>query len=173
MNASRIEVSRGFLDFSRHKLIEQQWPRLRNCVATLTVEQVWWRPNRASNSIGNLLLHLNGNVGQWLVASFNGAPDLRDRPAEFGAPAQFSASVLLEKLDATLRAADQVLARLTEAELSATYQIQGQTVSGLYAVYQVIEHFSMHYGQILYIVKSLVGADLGFYAELNQTGRAS
>jgi hypothetical protein len=173
MDASQTEVSREFLDFSRRKLIEQQWPRLRDCVAPLTVEQVWWRPNPASNSIGNLLLHLNGNVGQWLVASFNGAPDHRDRPAEFSAPAQLSASVLLEKLDATLRAADEVLVRLTAKELLATYRIQGHTASGLYAVYQMIEHFSMHYGQILYIVKSLAGVDLGFYSELNQTGRVS
>lgn len=172
MDVNETGVSQAFLDFSRRKLIELEWPRLRDCVAPLTDEQVWWRPNPASNSIGNLLLHLNGNVGQWLVASFNGAEDLRDRPAEFDAPQQLSASVLLEKLDATLHAAGEVLARLTAKELLASYRIQGNTVSGLYAVYQVVEHFSMHYGQILYIVKSLGGEDLGFYRELNKTGQA-
>ena len=60
-----------FLEFSRSRLLEQYWPRLRTCVESLTDEQLWWRPNDSSNSIGNLILHLNGNVRQWLVASFN------------------------------------------------------------------------------------------------------
>ena len=72
-----------FLEFSHQKLVEQYWPRLRTCVESLTDEQVWWRPNDSSNSIGNLMLHLNGNVRQWLVASFNRLEDRRDRPAEF------------------------------------------------------------------------------------------
>jgi hypothetical protein len=74
-----------FLEFSRKKLLEQYWPRLRACIESLSDEQVWWRPNDSSNSIGNLILHLNGNVGQWLVASFNHQEDARDRPAEFTA----------------------------------------------------------------------------------------
>jgi len=74
-----------FLEFSRNKLLEQYWPRLRGCVESLTDEQVWWRPNEASNSIGNLILHLDGNVRQWLVSSFNRLEDARDRPAEFSA----------------------------------------------------------------------------------------
>jgi hypothetical protein len=69
-----------FLEFSRNKLLEQYWPRLRACVEQLTDEQVWWRPNEASNSIGNIILHLNGNVGQWLIASFN----KRECPASVG-----------------------------------------------------------------------------------------
>src|SRR5947207_7295544 len=79
------DVSTLFLGFSRAKLLDQYWPRLRTCVESLTDEQVWWRPNDASNSIGNLILHLNGNVQQWLVASFSRLEDARDRPAEFSA----------------------------------------------------------------------------------------
>ena len=67
------ELAALFLDFSRRKLMEEFWPRIRECVESLTDEQIWWRPNPASNSVGNLLLHLNGNLGQWLVASFNRA----------------------------------------------------------------------------------------------------
>ena len=65
-----------------------------------------------------------------------------------------------------------VLARLTEEELAAPYEIQGYHVSGLEAVYQVVEHFGLHYGQIAYIAKSLSGRDLGFYRDLTKTGRA-
>ncbi len=160
-----------FLEFSRRKLLEQYWPRLRGCVESLTEEQVWWRPNGASNSVGNLILHLNGNVRQWLVASFNKLEDVRDRPAEFNERRLTPSSSLLEQLGATMQQASATLSRLTEADLLASFQIQGHNVTGLAAVYQVVEHFGLHYGQILYVTKMLRGEDLGFYRELNQTGR--
>src|SRR5579871_3469586 len=162
-----------FLEFSRRKLFEQYWPRMRKATEALSQEQIWWRPNDASNSIGNLLLHLNGNVWQWLVASFNKLDDKRDRPAEFAATGDLSAAELLDRLGQTLGEAEKVLGRLTEEELLATWQIQGYTVSGLAAVYQVVEHFGLHYGQIVYITKMQEGRDLGFYKDLSQTGRAS
>jgi hypothetical protein len=167
------DVTPQFLGFSRKKLLEQYWPRLSKCVESLTDEQVWWRPNPASNSIGNLILHLNGNVRQWLVASFNRQEDARNRPAEFDTREGIPAAALIKTLGATLHEASEVLARLTPADLLAAYEIQGYKVTGLYAVYQVVEHFGMHYGQILYITKTLRGADLGFYGELSKTGRAS
>lgn len=161
-----------FLQFSRHKLLEQYWPRLRKAVETLSDEQIWWRPNDASNSIGNLILHLNGNVWQWLVASFNRLEDRRDRPAEFNATGDLSAEDLLDRLGQTLDEAAKVLSRLTSEELLATWHIQGYTVTGLAAVYQVVEHFGLHYGQVVYITKMQEGRDLGFYNELSKTGRA-
>jgi hypothetical protein len=167
------DISDIFLAFSRQKLLEQYWPRLRGCVEPLSDEQVWWRPSEAANSIGNLILHLNGNVRQWLVASFNRLEDDRDRPAEFGERAHISVLNLLDLLNGTMQQASEVLARLTREDLVASYEIQGYHVRGLDAVYQVVEHFGMHYGQILYIAKTLSGADLGFYRELNATGRAS
>ena len=162
-----------FLAFSRDKLLHQYWPRLRKCVEPLTEEQIWWRPNPSSNSVGNLVLHLNGNVRQWLVDSFNKHEDQRDRPAEFAAAGNLSAAAILEKLSATLAEAGIVLDRLTEADLVAPYEIQGYHVHGLDAVYQAVEHFGLHYGQIAYITKTLTGQDLGFYRELTKTGRAS
>jgi hypothetical protein len=161
-----------FLSFSRRKLLDQYWPRMKECVAPLTEEQVWWRPNEASNSIGNLMLHLNGNVGQWLVASFNKDEDKRNRPAEFAAKEGATAAELVTKLGATLDAAGKVLDRLTVEELLAPYEVQGYHVRGLDAVYQVVEHFGLHYGQIVYITKLLTQKDLGFYEELSKTGRA-
>lgn len=166
-----FELAGLFLAFSRHKLLGQYWPRLRECVSSLTDEQVWWRPNDASNSIGNLILHLNGNVGQWLVASFNKDEDRRNRPEEFAAREGATAAELLAKLGATLDAAAKVLGRLTVEELRAPYEIQGYHVRGLDAVYQVVEHFGIHYGQVVYITKLLTQKDLGFYKELSRTGR--
>lgn len=162
-----------FLEFSRWKLIEQYWPRLRSCVQQLTDEQVWWRPNEASNSIGNLILHLNGNVRQWLVGSFGKDEDTRNRPAEFQAHGGLPASMLIEQLGTTMQQASEVLSRLTEDDLLAPFEIQGYKVNGLQAIYQVVEHFGMHYGQVLYITKALRNQGLGFYKELEKTGRAS
>ena len=172
MTEPHADVTHLFLEFSRRKLLDHYWARLRACVESLTDEQVWWRPNQASNSIGNLILHLNGNVRQWLVASFNRQDDLRDRPTEFAAENGLTASELLERLGATMSEAAAVLDRLTESDLVAPYQIQGYHVTGLEAVYQVVEHFGLHYGQIAYITKNLIGRDLGFYRELDKTGRA-
>ncbi len=172
MTTSDAALSALFLDFSRTKLLGQYWPRLRATVESLSDEQVWWRPNSACNSIGNLLLHLNGNVGQWLVASFNRLEDARNRPAEFSELERLPGRELLGRLSATLEEAGKVLDRLTPDDLAASYDIQGYpSITGLAAVYQVVEHFGMHYGQILYIAKSLRGEDLGFYSELNKIGR--
>ena len=172
MTTPDSQLASLFLEFSRQKLLGQYWPRLRQSVEALTDEQVWWRPNAASNSIGNLILHLNGNVTQWIVDSFNRDEDKRNRPAEFAAEGGLTAAELLAKLDATMDRAAQVLDRLTVEELLAPYEIQGHHVHGLDAVYQVIEHYGLHYGQIAYIAKSLTGRDLGFYKHLNKTGRA-
>lgn len=166
-----MRTSEIFLEFSRNKLLGQYWPRLRACVESLTDEQIWWRPNEASNSIGNLILHLNGNVGQWIVASFNRLEDTRFRPAEFNERSIISRSDLLEKLAATMQQAEHVLGRLTESDLLTQFEIQGHSVTGLQAVYQVVEHFGLHYGQILYVTKLLRGEDMGFYRELDKTGR--
>jgi hypothetical protein len=171
MTTRDLNMHTAFLKFSRKKLLEQYWPRLRSCVEGLTEAQVWWRPNDASNSIGNLILHLDGNVRQWLISSFKRSDDSRDRPAEFRERRLIPASALLEKLGATLQEASEVLALLSEADLLTTFEIQGYTVTGLTAVYQVVEHFALHYGQIVYITKLLRGEDLGFYRELDATGR--
>jgi uncharacterized damage-inducible protein DinB len=87
--------------------------------------------------------------------------------ARAGAPA----AALLQQLGATVERASAVLSRLTEADLNATFQIQGYKVTGLHAVFHVVEHFGMHYGQIVYITKMLRNTNLGFYRELDATGR--
>jgi uncharacterized damage-inducible protein DinB len=172
MSTTDSDLTALFLETSRKLLFEQHWPRIKTCVESLTPEQIWWRPNEASNSIGNLLLHLNGNVGQWIVATLNKDEDKRNRPAEFAAKEGGTAKELLDRLGDTLDQAAQVLDRLTPAELLASYEVQGYHANGVYVVYHVVEHFGMHYGQIAYITKLLSAKDLGFYKELNKTGRA-
>jgi uncharacterized damage-inducible protein DinB len=170
MTTGNPELAKLFLEVSRKKLLETYWPQLHDCVCTLSEEQVWWRPNDASNSIGNLLLHLNGNVGQWLLASFNKSEDCRNRPLEFAERGPTPVAGLLARLASTLEEACTVLCRLTPEELAASYAIRGESVTGMEAIYHCISHFTLHYGQIAYIVKTLQNRDLGFYREPSKTG---
>jgi uncharacterized damage-inducible protein DinB len=166
-------LPQAFIDYSRAKLAGEYWPRLRTCVESLTDDQIWWRPNEAANSVGNLLLHLNGNVRQWLVTPFSDAIDQRNRPAEFGQRTLMPRAVLLRDLQGTIDDAMRVLGSLSAADLQKTLDIQGYTVTGLEAVYHVVEHFSYHYGQIVFVTKQLAGQDLGFYRALDATGRSA
>ena len=148
--------------------MEEMWPRLCSCLDGLTEEQLWWRPNPASNSIGNLLLHLNGNVGQWILQGLGGAPGERNRDAEFAERGPVDAGKLRQTLERTLKQVDLLLARLSEQDLLQHRDIQVYSnVTGIEAIYHVVEHFAMHYGQILYISKLIRGEGLGFYQHLD------
>jgi uncharacterized damage-inducible protein DinB len=157
------DPSRAFIHHSRAFLTEEFLPRIRAVVEALPEEDLWWRPNEASNSIGNLVLHLAGNVRQWIVSGVGGLPDDRNRQGEFDRRDPLPARELLDRLTATVEEADAVLSALPEEELVAPRTIQGRETTVLGAVYHVVEHFSMHTGQIAYIAKLRLGRDLGFY----------
>ena len=144
--------------------------RINRCLGLLSEEQIWWRPNPASNSAGNLVLHLCGNMRQWIISGLGGAPDARDRDAEFAARGALSRSsahqktgsrrALLRQLNATEREVEAVLRRLTAWNLARRYTIQGFQVTGLAAVAHVYSHFTYHGGQIAYLTKLQRGQDL-------------
>ncbi len=113
--------------------------------------------------MGNLLLHLSGNVRQWIVSGVGGEPDARERHAEFEAEGGRSGSELLALLEAAVRDADRVLGALDSGRLLEPLVIQGTDTTVLAAIYHVVEHFGMHTGQIAYITKLRTGTDLGFY----------
>jgi uncharacterized damage-inducible protein DinB len=162
------DTTTAFLAFSRKHLSEIMWPRLKTAIQPLSRDQIWWRPNEASNSIGNLLLHLNGNIRQWILSGIGEIEFVRNRDAEFDERQQLDTAVLLARLGQTIQEAVEVLNRVAEHELLRVRIIQGYEVSGLVAISEVVQHFAMHYGQILYIVKMLQANDLGFYAHLNK-----
>lgn len=143
--------------------MQEYLPWLRACLDKLNDQDIWWRPNAKSNSIGNLILHLCGNIRQWIIHGVGGAGDRRDRPAEFAAPETFSKAELLEKLESTLAEVDAVLANLPVEKLIELRVIQGFDVSVLRAIFHVVEHFSYHTGQIIYITKMRTGEDLRFW----------
>lgn len=136
---------------------------IEKCLALLTVEQVWTRPNDVSNSIGNLVLHLRGNVRQWIVAGIDGQEFARDRPAEFSQRDALPIAQILPPLQATIDDAASVIAGLTAERLLERVTIQAYDLTVLSAVFHVVEHFSLHTGQIVYQTKILTGLDLSAY----------
>lgn len=161
-----------FLDSSRRYLTTEYLPRVAGCVQRLSGEQLWWRPNAASNSVGNLLLHLEGNLRQWVISGVGGVPDVRQREAEFADPGSRTAAELLAHLAAAVAEADAVIATLDPAELLEYRPVQGREVTGLEAIYHAVEHFGMHTGQIAYATKLLTESDLGFYEVVEGIPRA-
>lgn len=135
-------------------------PKIERAVEPLSEELIWRRPNDASNSIGNLLLHLRGNVGQWIVGGVAGRPNQRRRSEEFDERGPLPAKPLIETLTAVVEDAARIIGALDAAALTEPRQIQGYDVTVLEAVYHVVEHFGMHTGQIILLSKIFTGQDL-------------
>ena len=147
------------------KLRDTYLPWLRAALASADDPLVWRRPAPGANSIGNLLLHLEGNVRQWILHGLAGRGDARDRDSEFSAGEGPGGAELLARLEATvLEACDTLLALdWSEEEWLAERTIQGFRTTGFAAVMHVVEHFAYHTGQIVWIVKAATGRDMGFY----------
>jgi uncharacterized damage-inducible protein DinB len=154
-----------FLEYSSGKL-EQLCARIEVCLRQLSEDQVWARGGKNENAVGNLVLHLCGNARQWLVSGVGNRPDVRDRGAEFAARGGVSIPELAGRLRATVEEARAVIGAVTAERLSQRIVVQQYDVSVLEAIYHVVEHFSMHAGQIIFATKMLTGADLGFYRHL-------
>jgi uncharacterized damage-inducible protein DinB len=151
-----------FLVDAQKLLVKEHLPHIVNCLHQLSEEEIWWRPNAASNSAGNLVLHLCGNVRQWIITNLGESPDVRDRDSEFAERGPIPRKVLVAKLKKTMREACDVLRRLPEASLSRKFKIQGLRVTGLEVISHIVEHFAYHTGQIIFITKFKRGKDLRF-----------
>ncbi len=131
--------------------------RIEHCVGQLSDEQVWWRPHGSMNSIGNLLLHLGGNLRQWLVSGVGGVPDTRDRPAEFAERGPIPRAELLGRLRAVVAEADAALAGLDDSRLLEARRIQGFDETALTAIWESLTHLSGHTQEIIYVTRLQLG----------------
>jgi uncharacterized damage-inducible protein DinB len=156
------------LEFAASKL-EQMASRIETCLGKLDVDQVWARGHESENAVGNLVLHLCGNVRQWIVSGVGGRSDTRDRNAEFDARGGIPIEELIERLTTTVAEAAAVIRSVSLERLSERLVIQNYPVSVLEAILHVMEHFSGHTGQIIFATKMLTGTDLGFYRHLRTT----
>ena len=157
------ETGQEFITRARHHLVDDFLPKIERCLERLTDDQIWWRPNEQSNSIGNLVLHLCGNARQWIVCGVGGAADARNRDAEFAQRDVVPRAELHSLLTRTLQDVDETLRGCNANGLLERRTIQGSDVSVLEAIFHVVEHFAMHSGQILMLTKMLTGSDLKFY----------
>lgn len=157
-------VALAFVDKSRSLISSDYLPKIERCLDRLSDEDVWWRPNEASNSIGNLILHLCGNVTMWIVGGIGALPFERHRQLEFDERRKIPSVELRKRLRTVVQQADEVMSAVRADELLNRRQIQGYDVTVLEAMYHVVEHFGMHTGQIILLSKARVAQDLKLWA---------
>ncbi|MFQ5789991.1 MAG: DinB family protein [Acidobacteriota bacterium] len=168
----QASFGRALISQCERRLFSESLPRVKKCLSQLTEEEIWHRPNPETVSAGNLVLHLCGNVRQWIVSGLGGAPDIRERSREFSELGPISSSQLVERLESTLAEARSVLKSVDPEHLLEERTVQGFRETGLSILVHVVEHFSYHVGQITYFVKSRKAMDLKYYqgVDLDRTG---
>jgi len=166
-----MDVGQNFIDRSRAYLTDEYRIKLRKTLDALPPQMLWWRPNDESNSVGNLLLHLEGNVRQWIIGAVGGAADIRNRAGEFAAREGATREELMRHIEKVLDEADAVLARLRPEQLMERRRVQARDVTVLEAIYQVVQHFALHLGQIILVAKAQVPGAVKFYEDAGGAAR--
>lgn len=147
--------------------MDESTAKLDKCLDELSEEELWQRPNEASNSVANLILHMCGNMTQYIIASIGGKVDLRERDLEFSTTSGYNRAKLLQKLHITTKEARDVLLKAEETELLRVRSVQGYQLSGVGNVLHAVEHYAYHTGQIVFWTKWIKDKDLGFYNDIN------
>lgn len=146
--------------------MRQAYARVEVCIHKLSDEQIWLRTGDNANACGNLCLHLAGNVRQWILHGVGGQPDVRQRDAEFAAHGGVGKEELIGRLRSVVEQASALIESLPDERLAEICHPQNYTVTVLEAIYHVVEHFSLHAGQIIFLTKAVTREDLAFYAHL-------
>jgi uncharacterized damage-inducible protein DinB len=161
MGAKELALAKMFRKDARSGL-EKYVPRIVRCLQLLSEKEIWWRPNDASNAAGNIVLHLCGNVRQWIISGLGGAANARERDKEFSERGPIPRRTLIKQLKTTVGEACEIIDRFPIESLLQNFSIQGYRASGLEAIAHVYEHFAYHAGQITYLTKLKRGKDLRF-----------
>ena len=156
MASSHDEVARAFVAAARHRLAEAT-AKIKHCLNQLSDEQLWWRPREPLNSVANLVLHLCGNVRQWVVCGITGEPDTRDRPQEFAERGPLPRAELARRLEEVVGQADAAMGTLDAARLLEPRRIQGFDTTILGALLDSLPHFSGHTQEIVFLTRLQLG----------------
>ena len=153
-------------------LLQQAWLKLDHCCQQLEEDQIWHRPGKDLNSIGNLLLHIEGNLRQWALSGLGDRPDRRQRELEFCEDRRVPLDAMLAQLRQTMDEAENTFAGLTEESLLAEYEIQGFRASGLEAMFHTASHCVGHTHQVIYLTRMILGDKYQFHwtPDLPRTG---
>lgn len=147
--------------------IDEYLVKIERCLNELNEEEIWLRPNESSNSIGNIILHLCGNITQYIISSLGNTIDKRERELEFNTRGGLSKSELFRKLTNVAYEAKNVIKEVNLEDLRVIKSVQGFNLSGIGIIFHVVEHFSYHTGQIVFWTKMIKNIDLGFYRDLD------
>lgn len=156
-------IQKDFLKYMKAESLS----RVEKCFSFLSEEDVWLRPNKSSNSMANIVIHLNGNIRQYIISGLGNTKDTRNRTMEFSIREGFSKAELLHVFEATIEEACKVVMDLKSEQLIKTYEIQGFDMTGISVLLHVIEHCSYHVGQITYFTKMIKDIDTGYYSDLD------
>lgn len=151
--------------------IEESTKRVIKCLQEINEEEIWISPNDNSNSIGNLILHLCGNIRQYIISGLGEAEDIRVRDQEFTTKTGFTKAELLNQLSTTTSGAIRIIKESDDYKLTRIYSVQGFQLSGIGIIIHVTEHYSYHTGQIAFWTKQLKNKDLRFYGDIDLNGK--
>lgn len=152
----------------KRRIIGESVPRIKKCLSKLSAEEIWRRPNRETVSVGNLVLHLCGNVSQWVLSGLGNVPDTRERDSEFTETGEnIPAGELIKKMEDLMQKVTLVLDNLSPDDLLETRNVQGFQETGMAILIHVTEHFSYHTGQITYYVKASKNVDMNYYGGID------
>ena len=156
------EFGRAYVDWCRQRLMKQYWPRIQRCVSELTNDEIWWRAHENNNSVGNLLIHLTGNLGQFVLSGIGGGQDTRNREREFGERTHVPKEELVRQLESAMMETDRILGQFDPRRLLDHTNLLNRERTFLEVMAIVVEHFALHVGQIIYITKLKTGKELNF-----------
>lgn len=149
------------------RVLDESLSRIELCMSKLSDADLWHRPNENSNSVGNLIMHLEGNIRQYVISGVGGEKDVRKRPEEFEPENKKSRTELFDKLYQTLLTANKVVQQLAEEKFAESVSIQGFEHTRLSAILHVVEHLSYHVGQITYYTKAKKNIDTAYYGNMD------
>ena len=152
-----IQDSSNAIGAAAGRELNEALSRIEHCLGQLTAEQVWWRPDESQNSIGNLILHLCGNLRQWLISGVGGAKDNRNRPAEFSERREVPVSELIAMLRNTVSESVTAISNVPAVEMLRRRRIQGFDETALSAIFSAVPHFRGHTQEIIYRTRSFLG----------------
>lgn len=161
-----------FIDESLRRINENTF-KIGTCMKQLDEKDIWFRHNEHINSIGNMILHLCGNVRQYIISSLGGVPDIRERDIEFSTMGGFTNAELTSRWQNTMHEAVTTIGEASPENLLRRRVVQGSDLSGIGIIIHVTEHYSYHTGQIIFLTKLYKNMDMGFYTgtDLNQRNK--
>ena len=151
----------------KRRIMKESVPRIKKCLSKLSYEEIWRRPNDETVSVGNLVLHLCGNISQWVLSGLGNNPDNRERDLEFNKTGGIMAEQLIQDMDNLMQKVSDVLDNLSPRDLVEVRNVQGFEETGLAILVHVTEHFSYHTGQITYYVKANKNIDMNYYGGID------